>query len=92
MCWSCNAFCGNCKPPKERPRLCKACKTLHANTEATHCKKCGAELPPRILPKTVFCQYCGLMCANPCKKYEKAPMNGVPVGCQLRTPPKDAIS
>lgn len=92
MCWSCNAYCGNCKPPKEKPRMCTQCKAVNFDLEATQCRKCGTELPPRILPKTVFCLYCGLMCANPCKKAEKAPLDGVCVPCKLRTPPKDEAS
>ena len=89
MCWSCNAYCGNCKPPKERPRQCTQCKTYNFDPQKNLCRKCKAELPERITPSVVMCQYCGMMCANPCKKSEKAPADGLIHPCNLRTPPKE---
>jgi hypothetical protein len=90
MCWSCNPYCGNCKPPKEKPRLCVKCHAANFDTSLTKCRKCGADLPARVPPPIVKCKYSGMICANPCGKHKKAPLDGRILPCKLNTPPKDS--
>ncbi|NLL53035.1 MAG: hypothetical protein GX248_10080 [Peptococcaceae bacterium] len=91
MCWSCNAYCGNCKPPKEKPRQCTSCKAFNFDPEKNTCRKCGAELPARVPPPVIKCELCGMMCANPCKKGERPPADGILRPCKLRTPPPEEL-
>jgi len=87
MCWSCNPYCGNCKPPKEKPRFCTECQTANFDIERNTCRKCGAELPARVPPPVLDCLVCGKKCANPCKRGERPPADGVIRECKFRTPP-----
>ena len=84
MCWSCNPFCGNCKPPQPRPKVCPKCKTLNFDDpdEAVKCKKCGGELPKRPPRPVVHCLLAGISCSNPCKKYKTAPEDGIVRPCK----------
>jgi len=93
MCWSCNPYCGNCKPPKERPIICPQCKKVYINItdEPMKCKKCGSVLPKRPPRPIVNCLYSGLICANPCGKYKDPPKDGIIKPCKLNTPPKDPL-
>lgn len=88
-CWACNPYCGNCKPPKERPRQCPSCQKYCFNPEAKDCPRCGAELPLRVPPPVVKCHYSGLICANPCNKHKidvSAKWHYMP--CKHNTPPQ----
>ena len=90
-CWICNPYCGNCKPPAERPVKCPQCKTLNFFIRADVkriCRQCGAILPEREERLVVFCSYCGLECANPCKQHKIVPKDGVLLKCPWITPPK----
>lgn len=90
MCWSCNPYCGGCKPPKEKPRKCTTCGTFNFDTSAQKCRKCGAELPERVKPPVVYCLYSDMVCANPCNKHKKSPEDGGPVPCKMNTPPENS--
>ncbi|NLP45011.1 MAG: hypothetical protein GX351_10355 [Peptococcaceae bacterium] len=87
MCWSCNPYCGNCKPPKPKPRQCLQCKAYTIDPERDYCRKCGAKLPDHVPPPIVKCEYSGMMCANPCGKYKKPSLDGKYTPCKLNTPP-----
>jgi len=89
MCWSCNPYCGKCKPPKEKLKKCPQCK--HYNfPELKNCKKCGAILPESAPRPTVMCIYIDKLCANPCGKYKEPPKNGITEQtCKWHTPPKN---
>jgi hypothetical protein len=92
MCWSCNPYCGGCKPPKPKPVKCTQCKAVNF-PELIHCKRCGALLPEPPKPIPAFCLYTDQMCANPCGRRKKPPENGVIQTCALHTPmPKDDSS
>lgn len=91
MCWSCNPYCGGCKPPKERPVRCRTCKTFNFRDESNKCKNCGAVLPDPIKRPTVMCLQIGKLCANPCNRHKSAPDDGVLKTCNLHTPPKEEI-
>lgn len=87
-CWACNPYCGNCKPPKERPLKCLVCGTYNFDFEVRkECKKCGAVLPERIKPPTVMCLRSGLICCNPCNRYKIKLRDGKTVPCHQNTPP-----
>ncbi len=88
MCWSCNPYCGFCKPPKPKPRQCSQCKAYNVNPDEKKCRKCGAELPPPVPPPVVQCLYSGMICANPCGKYKKPSPDGKVIPCKLNTPPQ----
>jgi len=85
MCWSCNPYCGGCKPPKPKPVKCPSCKTF-TFPEFTHCKKCGAKLPDLPKPVPVFCLYIGETCAVPCNRHKKTPDDGITGSCSCHTP------
>ena len=86
MCWSCNPYCGGCKPPKEKPVKCPLCNTFTFR-ELKNCKKCGAPLPERVPPVPVLCLYIGgEMCANPCGRHKKVPEDGIAKSCSYHTP------
>lgn len=89
MCWSCNPYCGGCKPPKEKPVKCSVCNAYTFRDESNKCRKCGAVLPERVKPPTVMCLYIGKLCANPCNRHKKAPEEGVIVSCKWHTPPPE---
>lgn len=93
MCWSCNPYCGNCKPPKPRPKICPECKTLNFDNpeEPMKCKKCGTELPKRPPRPVVDCLFANVICANPCSKYTEPPKDGVPYPCKYHTQPKEIL-
>lgn len=84
----CNPYCGLCKPPKPRPRICPKCRTANFRPQDTNCKKCGEGLPAFIPPPVVLCNFCGLTCANPCGKSKQAVPDGGFQLCHLRTIPK----
>ncbi|WP_144351148.1 hypothetical protein [Sporomusa termitida] len=86
MCWSCNPYCGGCKPPKEKPAPCPACGTYNF-PERKNCKQCGADLPPPKARPTVMCLYIGKLCANPCNKHKKPSQDGLVKTCKWHTPP-----
>ena len=88
MCWSCNPYCGGCKPPKPKPVKCPACNTFNF-PELGHCKRCGAVLPEPPKPQPVFCQNIGQMCANPCNRHKKPPQEGTSPTCNWHTPLSD---
>lgn len=91
MCWSCNPYCGGCKPPKEKPIQCPACG--HYNfPELKGCKKCGTALPPPKERPTVMCLYIEKWCANPCNKHKKPSQDGITKTCKWHTPPKNELS
>lgn len=89
MCWSCNPYCGGCKPPKPKPRKCSSCGKFNFNEKADKCEKCGAELPAIVPPATVMCLYVGQLCANPCRRHEKPPEDGVLKTCNFKTDPSE---
>ncbi len=91
MCWSCNPYCGGCKPPKPKPRKCPNCKAYCFDEERKNCPKCGAVLPEHVPPPTVMCLYIGQLCANPCLRHKKAPEEGTEAACIWHTPPKDSV-
>jgi len=89
-CWICNPYCGNCKPPAEKPVKCPQCNTFNIFIKAGEkriCKKCGTILPEGEVRPIVFCSYCGLECANQCKRYKLVPKDGVLLACPWITPP-----
>ena len=88
MCWSCNPYCGGCKPPKEKPVKCPMCKAYNFRDESSVCKKCGSPLPPPIPRPTVLCLYIGQLCANPCNKHKTTSEDGTIKSCSWHTPPK----
>ncbi len=88
MCWSCNPYCGGCKPPKPKPRKCPACKAFNFGEE-DKCKRCGGPLPERVPPPTVMCLYIGKLCANPCLRHKKSPEEGTEAVCIWHTPAKE---
>lgn len=90
VCWSCNPYCGGCKPPKPKPIKCPGCKTFNFGEEK-NCKRCGAVLPEREPPPTVMCLYIGKLCANPCLRHKKPPGEGEKATCIWHTPPKDPV-
>lgn len=85
MCWSCNPYCGGCKPPKEKPVKCAVCNG-YSFPELTNCKKCGAVLPERTKRLPVMCLYIEKVCANPCNRHKKAPDDGQVKICVWHTP------
>ncbi|MBU2702337.1 hypothetical protein Ga0466249_003464 [Sporomusaceae bacterium BoRhaA] len=89
MCWSCNPYCGGCKPPKERPVKCLVCHSLTFRDSTNLCKKCGAILPAPTPRPTVMCLYIGKMCSNPCNRHKALPKDGNETTCQWHTPPKN---
>lgn len=90
MCWTCNPYCGGCKPPKEKPIPCPACGYYNISGRKT-CKKCGTELPPPKPRPTVQCLYINKLCANPCNRYKNPPQDGMAKTCKWHTPPKDLL-
>lgn len=92
MCWSCNPFCGNCKPPKPRPKICPNCKTLNMDDpdEPVKCKKCGADLPMRPPIEPVHCLFSDTICKTPCRKHKEPPKDGVPRPCKYN--PQSQVS
>ncbi|HBQ85424.1 MAG TPA: hypothetical protein DD811_02945 [Syntrophomonas sp.] len=88
MCWSCNPYCGGCKPPKPKPRKCTNCGKFNFNEQATKCEKCGADLPELVPPPTVMCLYVGQLCANPCRRHLTPSDDGELKTCKYRTVPK----
>ncbi len=87
-CQYCNPYCGKCRPPRERPRMCPSCSMvvfpeqgdLHA------CPRCGANLPEKERKRPAFCHNTGLVCANPCGK-AKTPNPGKNyLACGWHTP------
>lgn len=93
MCWSCNPYCGNCKPPKEKPIMCPHCKKFNFDItdEPMKCKKCGSVLPERPARPIVNCLYSEMICANPCGKYKNPPEDGIIRPCKHNTPPKNQL-
>jgi hypothetical protein len=89
MCWSCNPYCGGCKPPKQKPIECPACGTYN-NAKLSVCKKCGAQLPPPPKRPIVMCLYIGELCANPCDRHKKPSQDGTLKTCRWHTPVKSA--
>ncbi len=89
MCWSCNPYCGGCKPPKPKPRKC-SCGKFSFEEKAVKCSKCGADLPEIIPPQPVMCLFIGQICANPCKRSTTPPEGGEVKECNYWTPLKEA--
>ncbi len=85
MCWSCNPYCGGCKPPKPKPVKCPNCKMFNF-PELTHCKKCGILLPEPPKPVPSHCLYIGQMCANPCNRRLKPPLEDEVPDCTWHSP------
>lgn len=91
-CWSCNPFCGRCKPPRARPVQCPDCQTYNSPdfNQSNQCRKCGAELPVQAaVSRVVLCFYSGLLCANPCQKHTFVGKDGVVRPCRMNTPPPE---
>jgi hypothetical protein len=89
LCWSCNPYCGGCKPPQPKPRKCPACNAFNFGDE-DKCKRCGGALPARVPPVPVLCLYIGgAMCANPCGRHKKPPEDGAAKTCTFHTPLPD---
>lgn len=88
MCWSCNPYCGGCKPPKEKPVKCGVCGH-YTFFELIYCKKCGAALPPPPARPIVLCLYIGAECANPCNKHKKPSQDGQEKMCKWHTLPNN---
>lgn len=82
MCWSCNAICGGCRPPRKRPVKCPECGThnvydIEQDMGTKECKKCGADLTEYAVPEARTCNFSGEMCYNPCKKsIQETPAGG----------------
>ena len=87
MCWSCNPYCGGCKPPKPKPIKCPSCG-IYSFKDLKNCERCGAVMPERESPPTVMCLYIGQLCANPCQKHKKMPEDGTQGTCSWHTKPK----
>ncbi len=85
MCWTCNPYCGGCKPPKPKPIKCEHCGTYNFS-ELKNCRKCRRPLPERQPPEPVMCLYIGEMCANPCQRHKKKPDNKHDSFCKWHTP------
>lgn len=86
MCWSCNPFCGGCKPPRPKPVKCPGCKTF-CFPELKQCQRCGTLLPEPERPEPVMCLSIGKMCATPCNKHRKPPLEGQVNTCKWHRPP-----
>lgn len=89
MCWSCNAICGGCRPPRKRPVKCPECGgynvfDLEKNMGTKTCKKCGLNVTELAIPEPLECNYCGEICYNPCKKAKQDPADGELHECNLR--------
>jgi len=85
MCWSCNPYCGGCKPPKPRPVRCPFCNVFNF-PDRTSCVRCAHTLPPVPRPSPVICLYIGESCANPCQRHKKPPAEGEDPYCLWHTP------
>ena len=85
MCWSCNPYCGGCKPPKPKPIKCERCGAFNFD-DLGICRKCKQVLPERPKPEAVFCRYIGAMCANPCQRHKKDPDHLAESYCKWHTP------
>lgn len=72
MCWSCNPYCGGCKPPKPKPVKCPKCKSF-SFPELRNCKKCGEPLPEPPKPQPVMCLFIKEVCTNPCSRSKRPP-------------------
>jgi hypothetical protein len=92
MCWSCNPYCGGCKPPKPKPRKCEGCGKYNFDPQDTLCRKCGHLLPEVIAPATVMCLYVNGLCANPCRRHLTAPEDGDTKTCNYRTVPEQGLT
>jgi hypothetical protein len=88
MCWSCNPYCGGCKPPKPKPIKCPNCH-IYCFPEFTSCQRCGTPLPEPAQPVAAFCLHIGAVCAAPCNKHKKAPLEGQTDSCPWHTPPPE---
>lgn len=82
MCWSCNPYCGRCKPPKEKPRKCSTCGNYNFDVNAVRCEDCGEILPERIKPTPAFCLQTQTMCPNPCGRSKVAPKDNKIIFCK----------
>lgn len=91
MCWSCNPYCGGCKPPKPKPVKCPGCK-MYNFPELTRCKRCGLPLPEPPKPVPLFCLYIGKICANPCLRHKKLPNEDSEAICNWHTPLPEELS
>jgi len=91
MCWSCNPYCGGCKPPQPRPRKCEGCGKFNFDPQEKLCKKCGRPLPEIIPPAIVMCLYVGELCANPCRRHKNTPEDGKLKSCNYRTAPEQDV-
>lgn len=89
MCWSCNPYCGGCKPPKPKPIKCPVCNT-YCFPELKYCKRCGTVLPELSKPEPVLCLYIGKVCATPCNKHKKPPQEGQANTCSWHSAPDAA--
>ena len=89
MCWSCNPFCGGCKPPKPRPIKCENCGTFNFDETET-CRKCRQPLPERKKTEPVMCLYIGEMCADSCQRHkiERLETDEQDPYCKWHTPVK----
>lgn len=85
MCWTCNPYCGGCKPPKPKPMKCLSCNTYNLSDRET-CPKCGQPFPKHPAPTPTMCLYLGQMCGNPCHRHKKLPDEGVESNCPWHTP------
>lgn len=86
MCWSCNPYCGGCKPPKPKPIKCPVCNT-YTFPELIKCKRCGTVLPDLNKPEAVMCLYIGEICTTPCNRHKKASLDGLINTCTWHSTP-----
>jgi len=88
-CKVCNPYCGNCRPPRERPRVCPDCGKLHFPEHGfpVRCVRCDVILPERQLPHVARCSRSGLLCGNPCGRRVYVPVDGKLASCGLNTRP-----
>lgn len=89
MCWTCNALCGGCRPPRKKAVKCPECNTFNIYDiekvmDFKVCKKCGKDLTKEAVPVQLLCKYCGEICYNPCRKAKTDPPGGLHDDCLVR--------
>lgn len=95
-CWVCNPLCGKCQPAPKKSGNCPTCGTCTifdrveiSAGETLLCKKCGEDLTPLVRPKTIRCQYSGLVCIYPCGKGTNSRSDHGFQVCKRNTPPSE---
>ncbi|MDR0513548.1 MAG: hypothetical protein LBG81_00090 [Coriobacteriaceae bacterium] len=94
MCITCNPICGHCRPPRKRAVFCPDCDAYNifdivvaSPPVKRSCSRCGRDITQLSIPKTVYCQNTGQLCANPCHYHTIMPDPRVVRICRTNTPP-----